>query len=417
VPFAAAFDSAQVVSVCCGAGCCLLAPANVEQPLNPALPTLTQIVNERFWLPGWQLLQLLNGDLLRLRRDVRTIKSFALDIITKRRQQLAADAAAAAAAGQDSSSSDEEGTSPRDLLSLFMESTGPDGKPLSTQQLIDTGIEGRSMRHELQPRSLYTPDSLSPTHTCPPSCPHTHTVINFIIAGRDTTAQVRARLACRGQQACVMSLAHVCVSCTFCTHMHSHTRTHTHSHTPAQALSWTFYLLMQHPEVEAKLLQEARDVLGPAAAAGGAVLRPSYDQLRQLRYARAVFLEALRLYPSVPEVRGGGRGSGSLLHQRAHEAWLATPAASPALPLCCCVTRIPPPPTHTERQVPRRARHAAGRHRGARWRSDNLLSLRCESPDSLLGPRRGRLQAGALAGNGQGAHALQLPHLQRRCVC
>lgn len=99
-----------------------------------------------------------------------------------------------------------------------------------------------------------------------------------------------------------------------------------------QALSWTFYLLMQHPEVEQKLLQEIHEVLGPAAtqaAAGaadaaaadasrtdgaaaadsgnrgdGGVFRPSYDQLRRLRYARAVFMEALRLYPSVPEVGG-----------------------------------------------------------------------------------------------------------------
>jgi cytochrome P450 len=96
-----------------------------------------------------------------------------------------------------------------------------------------------------------------------------------------------------------------------------------------QALSWTFYLLLQHPEVEQKLLAEIHQVLGPqqqptgsskdsskagaadADAAAGAdssgsagVLRPSYDQLRQLKYARAVFMEALRLYPSVPEVSG-----------------------------------------------------------------------------------------------------------------
>lgn len=95
-----------------------------------------------------------------------------------------------------------------------------------------------------------------------------------------------------------------------------------------QALSWTFYLLLQHPEVEQKLLAEIQQVLGPqqqpagskdsskaAADAAGAdgsgspgVLRPSYDQLRQLRYARAVFMEALRLYPSVPEVSGVGGG-------------------------------------------------------------------------------------------------------------
>lgn len=85
-----------------------------------------------------------------------------------------------------------------------------------------------------------------------------------------------------------------------------------------QALSWTFYLLLQHPEVEQKILAEIREVLvtetqpGSDAAAGAnntsssgsdEVLRPSYAQLRRLKYTRAVFLEVLRLYPSVPEVR------------------------------------------------------------------------------------------------------------------
>lgn len=70
-----------------------------------------------------------------------------------------------------------------------------------------------------------------------------------------------------------------------------------------QALSWTFYLLLQHPEVEEKVLQEIKEVLGPQALGGeGAVLRPTFNELKALRYARAVFLEALRLYPSVPEV-------------------------------------------------------------------------------------------------------------------
>jgi hypothetical protein len=71
-----------------------------------------------------------------------------------------------------------------------------------------------------------------------------------------------------------------------------------------QALSWTFYLLLQHPEIEERVLQEVRHVLGPAADSyGGSGVKPSYDQIRQLRLARACFMEALRLYPSVPQVR------------------------------------------------------------------------------------------------------------------
>jgi cytochrome P450 len=149
-----------------------------------------------------------------------------------------------------------------------------------------------------------------------------------------------------------------------------------------QALSWAFHLIMQHPEVEEKLLEEAERVLGkptvsaatPASscaasgagaasiatapadggdsgaasptsssvasddalllvgsprhtgkttgdAAGGAGswVQPSYDQLRKLSYAKAVFLEALRLFPSVPQVRGGGCGCGRAADAPVHQ--------------------------------------------------------------------------------------------------
>lgn len=68
-----------------------------------------------------------------------------------------------------------------------------------------------------------------------------------------------------------------------------------------QALSWTFYELLRHPDIEAKLMEEIQAVLGTGAAAAAA--QPSYEQVRQLRYARACFMEALRLHPSVPQVR------------------------------------------------------------------------------------------------------------------
>jgi hypothetical protein len=34
-------------------------------------------------------------------------------------------------------------------------------------------------------------------------------------------------------------------------------------------------------------------------------VHPSYDKIRQLRFTRACFLEALRLHPSIPNVRLG----------------------------------------------------------------------------------------------------------------
>jgi len=59
--------------------------------------------------------------------------------------------------------------------------------------------------------------------------------------------------------------------------------------TTSLALTWTLYLLSQHPEIEAKLHRELSDVLGGRA--------PRADDVPKLRYARMVIDEALRLYP------------------------------------------------------------------------------------------------------------------------
>jgi cytochrome P450 len=59
--------------------------------------------------------------------------------------------------------------------------------------------------------------------------------------------------------------------------------------TTSLALTWTFYLLSQHPEIEAKLHRELSDVLGGRT--------PRAEDVLQLRYARMVIDEALRLYP------------------------------------------------------------------------------------------------------------------------
>jgi cytochrome P450 len=131
-----------------------------------------QICVERLVSPGWRLTELFNGKRATLNACCDVVHSFAMNIIQQRRQQMAEQAAARpkAAAGPaagttDNGSADgsaevsvksrEEGDSAQDLLSLFMESTGVDGRALNDKELMDT-------------------------------------VINFIIAGRDTTAQVSA---------------------------------------------------------------------------------------------------------------------------------------------------------------------------------------------------------------------------------
>jgi cytochrome P450 len=99
----------------------------------------------------------------------------------------------------------------RDLLDLFMAAKTEEGDPLNDAQLRDV-------------------------------------VLNFIIAGRDTTAQ---------------------------------------------ALSWSFWLLSTRPEILAKLRDEAHKILGSSRMA-------AFADMKDLVYAHAVFYEVLRLYPSVP---------------------------------------------------------------------------------------------------------------------
>jgi cytochrome P450 len=59
--------------------------------------------------------------------------------------------------------------------------------------------------------------------------------------------------------------------------------------TTANALTWTWYLLSQHPEVEAKLIDELDRALAGRA--------PSVDDLAQLPYTDMVIKESMRLYP------------------------------------------------------------------------------------------------------------------------
>ena len=59
--------------------------------------------------------------------------------------------------------------------------------------------------------------------------------------------------------------------------------------TTANALTWTWYLLSQHPEVEAKLHEEIDSALASKLPVASDVVR--------LRYTEMVFAEAMRLYP------------------------------------------------------------------------------------------------------------------------
>ena len=59
--------------------------------------------------------------------------------------------------------------------------------------------------------------------------------------------------------------------------------------TTANALTWTWYLLSQHPEIEARLHSELDSALGGR--------RPTFEDLQNLPYTRMVLSESMRLYP------------------------------------------------------------------------------------------------------------------------
>ena len=63
--------------------------------------------------------------------------------------------------------------------------------------------------------------------------------------------------------------------------------------TVANALTWTWYLLSQNPDAEARMHAELDEVLGT----GEAQRQPTLESYGALRYTEQVFAEAMRLYP------------------------------------------------------------------------------------------------------------------------
>ncbi|KAJ3116568.1 hypothetical protein HDU96_009357 [Phlyctochytrium bullatum] len=164
----------------------------------------------RFCQPLWWIEEAVGGLVgpgARQKKNVTVIREFAKNIIRKRREEGAAEP--------------EEmvgGRKKQDLLAYLMEVKDENGNLPSDEDLVDY-------------------------------------ILNFIIAGRDTTAQ---------------------------------------------ALSWAFYLLHKHPEVVKELREEIDAVLGPYGDPSSRDA-PTYEECKaELPYANAVFHETLRLYPSVP---------------------------------------------------------------------------------------------------------------------
>jgi fatty acid omega-hydroxylase len=170
-------------------------------PFAEAFDSAQRTTFQRFITPVWGVTefvaQLFQPWKTSMNSHLRVVDDFARNVTEQRREQL------------------KNGEVHKDLLSRFMEASNAQGEPLSNDELRDI-------------------------------------VLNFVIAGRDTTAQ---------------------------------------------ALSWTFYMLMSHPRVEAKLLDEINANITEESLADSAKL---YESIKDMKYAHAVFYEVLRHYPSVP---------------------------------------------------------------------------------------------------------------------
>ncbi|KAG0305905.1 hypothetical protein BGZ98_003310 [Dissophora globulifera] len=172
---------------------CLRTPEK-EVEFAAAFDRLNTVVFNRLFEGAWQLSEWATGMNKQVAKDKKIVNDFAMDIINSRRIN-----------GYDKPQ--------KDLLQLFMDMDTDDGQPLSDEMLCCL-------------------------------------VLNFIIAGRDTTAQ---------------------------------------------ALSWMFYLLYRSasdPSIVPELFKEVDEVLE-----GGV---PTYEACKKMRYSEACLYEALRLYPSVP---------------------------------------------------------------------------------------------------------------------
>uniref|UniRef100_A0ACD5VS47 Uncharacterized protein n=1 Tax=Avena sativa TaxID=4498 RepID=A0ACD5VS47_AVESA len=66
--------------------------------------------------------------------------------------------------------------------------------------------------------------------------------------------------------------------------------------TTSSALTWFFWLLSNHPEVEEKIV---REVAAVRASSGSTDATFSFDELREMQYLHAAITESMRLYPPV----------------------------------------------------------------------------------------------------------------------
>ncbi|GLE01629.1 hypothetical protein PINS_up010463 [Pythium insidiosum] len=191
--------------------------ADEDHPFMAAFDSAQRIISLRFVRPAffWKLLRWLNlGYEARLKEDIKVVNDTVFQIISRSLEQrqrcnpLCGTAKIPPGAPRKST----------DIVSLFLDHVSNDEKRCVGDSSFDP---------------IFLRDI----------------VVNFLIAGRDTTAQ---------------------------------------------AMCWFFFEIGQHPNVCQRLREELSEVLPKQSAA------PTMDQVREMIYLEAVIRETLRLHPSVP---------------------------------------------------------------------------------------------------------------------
>ncbi|KAK0563646.1 hypothetical protein OC844_002094 [Tilletia horrida] len=189
-------------------GCLTHDPACLKTPVPfaTAFDYAQVVINKRVLMPAFRMIEAINGTGKRMKKATATIREFAGGIIEQRLRNA-----------QTQAPNHEHGS-----IAKLAQKDGKD--------LLDLFLESSQDREELLT-----------------------VVLNFLIAGRDTTAQL---------------------------------------------LSWFFYEMMAHPEHLDEIRRELEEVLGDCPAEG---YRLPYDRMRDVPYTFACITEALRLHPSVPK--------------------------------------------------------------------------------------------------------------------
>jgi len=174
---------------------------NKNQDFVRAFDSAQLLSEKRWYAPWWKVSRVLARTLglteeAQLLKDIKILDKYAYDVIASRRKEIA----------------QNKGDARSDLLTLFLNQKDDDGKPFADQYLRDV-------------------------------------VMNFMIAGRDTTAG---------------------------------------------ALSWSTYLISQHPDIQEELFREVDKIFSDNDD-------KSYSAIQDNDYLHALVSESLRLYPSVPK--------------------------------------------------------------------------------------------------------------------